>query len=207
MDHGGDLLVAFIRTFGNLQPSKDVVGVNVRVRAEGPAKITDVQLVPGSSLFQWSPMVGDLQLRASRNWRFINGMVQRDYDTWVMADEDLASPYRGMIWPRGLQQVEWGLMPFGQISSRVDFNGYDYTLSTGAGVTPHLTARADQRLDLRTSGILSATVAIRGIHEDPGAPPAREDLGTVTESHSEGWPAVWGWHEDWAAVLADHGGW
>lgn len=198
--------MAFIRTFGQLKPSKDVAGVSVRVTTDGDAKITDIQLNPGSSLFSWSPMVGDLGLRASPTWRYINGMVSSDYDTWVMTDEDLASPYQGIVYPVGTQTVRWGMLYLGEISSRQEFNGYDYQVSTGAGVTPHLTARSDQRLDLATDGIMSAVVAVRGIHSDPGNP-ERVDLGTVTEAHAEGWSAVWAWHESWSDVLAEHGGW
>lgn len=199
--------MAFIRTFGHLTPSKEVVGVVVKVTAEGPANITDLQMMPGSSLFQWSPMVGDLGLRAAQQWRYINGMVQADYDTWVIADEDQASPYLAHLHPHGPQEVTWGLLQFGEISTTQAFNGFDYTVTKGAGMTPHLTARSDQRLDLVTDSIMSAVVAIKGIHSDPGTPPARVDLGTVTEAHPEGWSSVWGWHQDWDEVLAEHGGW
>ena len=67
--------MAFIRTFGQLKPSKDVAGVSVRVVTDGVAKVTDIQLNPGSLLFSWSPMVSDLGLRASPTWRYINGMI------------------------------------------------------------------------------------------------------------------------------------
>lgn len=199
--------MAFVRTFGQLKPSKDVVGVAVRITSQEQAKVTDIQLIPGSSLFSWSPQVGDLGLRASPRWRYINGMIQSDYDTWVMSDEDQASPYRGILYPRGAQDVRWGLLHMGQVSSRQEFNGYAYTTSQGAGVTPHLTARADQRLDLVTTGIMGAVIAIKGIHSDAGDAPGRTDLGTVTESHAEGWSAVWAWHDSWENVLAEHGGW
>uniref|UniRef100_A0AAU6R613 Minor tail protein n=1 Tax=Micrococcus phage Olihed TaxID=3092209 RepID=A0AAU6R613_9CAUD len=198
--------MAFIRTFGQLKPSKPVAGVSVRVVTDGEAKVTDIQLNPGSSLFSWSPQVGDLGLRSAPAWRFINGMVQSDYETWVMADEDLASPYQGVLYPVGTQEVRWGMLYWGEISSRQEFNGYDYRITTGAGTTPHLTARADQRLDLVTGGIMSAIVAVRGIHSDPGDP-TRSDLGTVTVAHPDGWSAVWAWHETWDDVLTEHGGW
>ncbi|QBZ73212.1 hypothetical protein SEA_THERESITA_21 [Microbacterium phage Theresita] len=198
--------MAFVRTFGQLKPSKPVHGVSVRVVTDGVARVTDVQLNPGSSLFSWSPMVGDLGLRASPAWRYINGMVQSDYDTWVMSDEDLASPYRGVVYPVGTQRVRWGMLDMGDINSRQEFDGYDYTTTSGAGFTPHLTARSDQRLDLQTDGIMSAIVAVRGIHSDPGDP-SRPDLGTVTEAHPDGWSAVWAWHESWSDVLSEHGGW
>lgn len=198
--------MAFVRTFGVLKPTKDVQGVAIKISALSESKVTDIQLNAGSSLFQWSAMVGDLGLKATQSWRFINGMIQADYDTWVIADEDIASPYRGIIYPVGVQNVEWGLMYIGEVSSSEDFNGYEYTLSQGAGVTPHHTARADQRLDLTTNGIMSAITAIKGIHVDPGSP-ERSDLGTVTEAHADSWSAVWAWHEDWASVLEEHGGW
>ncbi len=198
--------MAFIRTFGQLKPSKDVAGVAVKITAQGEAKVTDVQLNPGSSLFSWSPMVGDLALVPAPAWRYINGMVQSDYDTWVMADEDQASPYLGVFYPVAAQNVDWGLLHLGEINSREEFNGYEYSTSTGAGVTPHHTARADQRLGLETDGIMSAIVAIRGIHADPGSN-VRSDLGTVTGAHAEGWSAVWAWHETWEDVLTDHEEW
>lgn len=198
--------MAFLRTFGHLSPSKDVLGVAVRITAKSDAKVTDIQLNPGSSLFSWSHQVGDLGLKAERTWRYINGMIQSDYDTWVMSDEDEASPYRGTLYPVGSQNVEWGLLHMGEISSREVFDGYQYTTSTGSGVTPHLTARADQRLDLTTDGIMSAIVAVRGIHTDPGDP-SRNDLGTVTEAHAEGWSAVWAWHDTWDDVTTEHGSW
>lgn len=198
--------MAFIRTFGQLTPKKDVQGVAVKITAEDEAKVTDVQLNPGSSLFSWSPMVGDLALVAAPAWRYVNGMVQADYATWVMSDEDVASPYRGELYPVGVQTVEWGLLYLGEISGHQVFDGHQYTTTVGAGVTPHLTARQDQRLDLVTDGIMSAIVALKGIHTDPGSN-ARSDTGTVTEAHAEGWSAVWAWHEDWEDVISDHGGW
>lgn len=198
--------MAFIRTFGLLTPKKDVQGVAVKITAEDEAKVTDIQLNPGSSLFSWSPMVGDLALVAAPTWRYVNGMVQADYATWVMSDEDVASPYRGDLYPVGPQTVDWGLLHMGEISTHQVFDGHDYVTTAGAGVTPHLTARQDQRLDLVTDGIMSAIVALKGIHSDPGNN-ARSDTGTVTESHAEGWSAVWAWHEDWSDVLNDHGGW
>lgn len=198
--------MAFLRTFGQLTPSKPVLGVAVKITAQDEAKVTDIQLNPGSSLFSWSPMVGDLGLVPAPAWRYINGMVQSDYDTWVMADEDSASPYLGVFYPVGPQTVEWGLLHLGEISSREEFNGYEYSTTAGAGVTPHHTARADQRLGLETTGIMSAVVAIRGIHVDPGSN-ARTDLGTVTGAHPEGWSAVWAWHETWTDVLNEHEEW
>lgn len=198
--------MAFLRTFGQLRPSKDVLGVAVKITAQGDAKVTDVQLNPGSSLFSWSPMVGDLALRPAPAWRYINGMVSSDYDTWVMADEDQASPYLGVLVPVGAQTVQWGLLYLGEISSKEEFNGYEYSLTAGAGVTPHHTARADQRLGLSTDGILAAVTAIRGIHTDPGSN-ARTDLGTVTGAHPDSWSSVWAWHEDWTDVLGEHEEW
>lgn len=198
--------MAFVRTFGQLKPSKDILGVSVKVTAKADAKVTDIQMNPGSSLFSWSPQVGDLGLKPAPVWRYINGMIQSDYDTWVMADEDQASPYLGVISPLGTQAVQWGMMFLGDIGTRQEFSGYEYELSVGAGVTPHHTARADQRLDLTTSGLLSAVVAIRGIHAAP-ADNIRSDLGSVTASHSGGWAAVWAWHKTWNDVLTEHGGW
>ncbi|QNL31033.1 hypothetical protein SEA_KAUALA_21 [Microbacterium phage Kauala] len=198
--------MSFLRTFGQLRPSKPVLGVAVKITAQSEAKVTDIQLNAGSSLFSWSPQVGDLGLRPAPAWRYINGMVQSDYETWVMADEDVASPYQGVFYPVGAQTAEWGLLYLGEISSREEFNGYEYSTTAGAGVAPHLTARADQRLGLTTDGIMSAIVAIRGIHSDPGSS-ARTDLGTVTGAHPEGWSAVWAWHETWNDVINEHEEW
>ncbi|QDK03680.1 hypothetical protein SEA_MCUBED_20 [Microbacterium phage MCubed] len=198
--------MAFIRTFGTLRPSKPTVGVAVKITSQDEARVTDIQLNPGSSLFSWSPMVGDLGLVQAPRWRYINGMISNDYATWVMSDEDLASPYHGEVFPVGVQTVRWGQLYLGEISSRQTFDGPGYAVSVGAGVTPHLTPRADQRLDLETSGIMSAIVGVKGIHEDPGSS-ARTDAGSVTAAHAEGWSAVWGWHESWNAVLTEHGEW
>jgi hypothetical protein len=198
--------VSFLRTFGQLKPSKSVAGVKVKITTASDAKVTDIQLNPGSSLFSWSPMVGDLGLVTDETWRFINGMIQADYDTWVAADEDEASPYRGQVYPVGTQTVQWGLLYWGDISSPQEMNGYEYSTSTGAGVTPHHTARADQRLDLTTTGLMSAIVGVKGIHADPGSP-VRTDLGSVTAAHPQGWNRVWAFHLTWADVLADHGSW
>ncbi len=198
--------MAFVRTFGVLTPSKPVLGVAVRVTAKDQAKVTDVQLTPGSSLFSWAPQVNDLGLVPAPRWRHINGMVQVDYDTWVTTDEDSASPYLGVLYPTRQQLVQWGLMYFGEVSTRQEFDGYRYSLTAGAGVTPHLTARADQRVGLSTTGIMSAVVAVRGIHADPGSN-ERSDLGSVTEAHPDGWSAVWAWHDSWDDVLAEHGEW
>ncbi|UVG34588.1 hypothetical protein SEA_CHEETO1_22 [Microbacterium phage Cheeto1] len=198
--------MAFLRTFGQLKPSKDVAGVAVKIISQSDAKVTDVQLNPGSSLFSWSPQVGDLALRSAPAWRYINGIIQSDYETWVMADEDLASPYLGRFDPTGEQEVQWGLLYLGKISSLEEFNGYEYSLSTGAGMTPHHTARADQRVGIETTGRMSAIIAIKGIHTDPGSN-ARSDLGTVTGAHPDGWSAVWAWHETWDDVLDEHEEW
>ena len=198
--------MSFIRIFGHLTTTKDVVGVAVRISAEASAAVTDIQLVPGSSLFSWSPQVGDLHLKSDLRWRYINGMVMSEYDTWVMSDEDIASPYNGVFYPHGAQELRWGMLEFGEVSTKQEFDGTKYTISSGAGVTPHLTARADQRIDIKTDGIMSAIVGIKGIHSDPGSPD-RTDLGTVIASHYQGWPAVLGWHEDWDDVLAEHGAW
>jgi len=198
--------MAFVRTFGQLKPSKPLSGVAIKVTAKADANVTDIQLNPGSSLFSWYPQVGDLALKPTPAWRYINGIIQSDYDTWIMADEDQASPYLGVISPLGTQTVQWGLLHLGEISTRQEFSGYEYTLTSGAGVTPHHTARADQRLDLTTDGLMAAVVAIRGIHVAPGSN-IRTDLGDVTASHSKGWAAVWAWHKTWTDVLTEHGGW
>ncbi|QXO14492.1 hypothetical protein SEA_JENOS_23 [Microbacterium phage Jenos] len=198
--------MSFLRTFGQLKPSKDVVGVAVKIIAHSDAKVTDIQLNPGTSLFSWSPMVGDLGLKTAPTWRFINGMIQSDYDTWVTSDEDLASPYRGEFYPVAPQEVNWGLLHFGEVSSRQEFNGYEYSVSTGGGTTPHLTARADQRLDLTTTGLMSAIVGVKGIHAAPGSP-VRTDLGSVTSAHPQGWNRVWAFHQSWDDVLDEHGAW
>jgi len=198
--------MAFVRTFGHIKPSRQVLGVAIKVSTQAEANVTDVQLLPGTSLFSWSPQVGDLELRTTPVWRYINGVIQSDYDTWIMSDEDQASPYLGVISPIGVQTVKWGMLYFGEISAGQEFNGYTYDISVGAGITPHHTARADQRLDLTTDGIMSATVAIKGIHTDPGTN-VRMDLGTVTQSHPKGWAATIGWHDTWSDVLTEHGGW
>lgn len=200
--------MAFVRTFGTVhpRPDKEVLGVAVKVTTEGVAKVTDIQMLPGDSVFSWSPQVGDLALVPAPKWRYINGMIQPDYDTWVMADEDIASPYRGIIAPIGAQTVQWGMLYFGDISTQQQFNGHTYDTSAGAGITPHHTARADQRLDLTTDGLMAVTVAINGIHVDPGAG-TRVDTGLVVAAHDEGWAAVLGWHDNWSEVLTNHGGW
>ena len=198
--------MSFLRTFGQLKPSKPVLGVAVKVIAHSDAKVTDIQLNPGSSLFSWSPMVGDLGLVTAPRWRFINGMIQSDYDTFVTSDEDQASPYRGVFYPVGPQEVNWGQLHFGEVSSKTSFDGYEYSITTGAGITPHLTARADQRLDLVTTGLMSAIVGVKGISVAPGNP-ARTDLGSVTAAHPQGWNRVWAFHDSWSDVLAEHGAW
>ncbi|AVJ51011.1 hypothetical protein FDJ44_gp20 [Microbacterium phage Pikmin] len=198
--------MAFVRTFGTLTPSKPVDGVAVAIKTEGEAKVTDVQLVAGSSLFSWSPQVSDLHLKETKTWRFMNGIIQSDYATWVIADEDQASPYWGIIDPVMPQNVRWGMVDMGQISSREELNGLEYTTTAGAGVTPHHTARSDQRLDISTDGHMSVVIGIKGIFENPGDSP-RTDLGTVTEAHPDGWAGVWGWHPNWTDVLTNHGGW
>jgi hypothetical protein len=151
-------------------------------------------------------MVGDLGLVTAPTWRFINGMIQSDFDTYVTSDEDLASPYRGEFYPVGPQTVNWGQLHFGEVSSKTSFDGYEYSISTGAGTTPHLTARSDQRLDLVTTGLMSAIVGVKGISVAPGDP-TRTDLGSVTAAHPQGWNRVWAFHDSWSDVLAEHGAW
>lgn len=198
--------MSFVRTFGTLKPSKEVVGVALKIVTEGTAKVTDIQLVPGNSLFSWSPQVGDLHLKSDLRWRYANGMIMEEYDAWIMSDEDQASPYRATFYPHRSQEVSWGMLDLGTISSKQEFNGAEYSLSTGAGVTPHLTSRSDQRTDIRTTGIMSAIVGIRGISVDPG-PPEEQDFTTVIASHLSGWPSVIDSHETWDDVLEEHGAW
>lgn len=198
--------MSFIRVFGALTPSKEVVGVDLTVVSTSSAKVTDLQLQGGSSLFSWSPQVGDLGLVAEETWDFINGYVLDDYDTVLMTDADVASPFYALITPMSPQTMTWGLMQLGQVQSPQTINGFSHTATQGAGITPHLTRRADQRLDLVTDGISNVVIGVKGVRVRPPDPDI-VDLGPVVDAHPASWAQVWGWHLDWSSVTSEHQEW
>jgi len=200
--------MSFVRVFGTVTPSKPVAGVDVTVVSTGPSNVSDLQLVPGTSLFAWSPQVGDLGLVGDETWHFVNGMVTSEYDTVLVCDEDAPSPYYAKLWPVTQQQtVSWGMMEFGELDGTIRYDGFQHTVNRGAGISPHCTPRADQSLDIRTNGYSLLLLGIKGIH--PAPPPFElvDSLGSVNESHIGNWAEVWAWHESWDDVLAHHEDW
>lgn len=198
--------MSFVRVFGQVQPSKHVSGVRLTVRSSSDMNVTDLQLNPGSSLFSWSPRVTDLHLRQAPTWRFANGIVRNDLESCILADEDLASPYRAILSPYSTATIDWSLIHAESVSSRMDMDGFKSTTSHGAGVTPVHVARADQDLHLTVSAPVSGIVGVKGVYEYPGEN-SRLDIGPVVTSHTDWWAAVLAWHPTWSDVLSVHGSW
>lgn len=206
-----------VRLFGrlNLQHRGDrhVEQVKVRIQAAIPGgatvKVTDVQLQPGRFVTGWTLHPSDLGVEAVPGWEWRNAVVSGDQVVVVTADVASASP---TLWDvRGTSaDVRVGRYFFGPVagSSRVD--GEASTASQGAGLPPHLTARADVDVPAHVTGRALLCCWFRGLavaaNTDilPPAPPHAD--GPLTTAHPL-WGQALAAHLTWADLLTAHPDW
>lgn len=166
----------WVRLFGRLFPrqseGRKVETLTVRVRALVPAggtvHIADVQCQPGDKITGWTLHSSDLGLTPVEGWELRNGVFRGPQTMVVTADTALASPLRVDAEPLNTAAaVRVGGYRFGTINTggaaRVD--GLEHTATQGAGLPPHLTARADVDLDLEQPATARSRVLLwlRGI--------------------------------------------
>lgn len=209
-----------VRLFGrfNLQRrgARRVESVRLRVQAPVPVgavvRVTDVQLQPGRFVTGWTLNTRDLGVQPVSGWSWRNAVVSGRRDLVIVADVASASPtvwdLRGTAIAARVGQYLFGSV--GAAGARVD--GSERTATQGAGIPPHITARADVTIPATIEGgRVLATCWFRGLASAPvdrgiTAPaPAHAD-GPLTEAHA-GWWQVLAAHPSWGATRAAHPSW
>ncbi|MDO5533237.1 MAG: hypothetical protein Q4F65_01110 [Propionibacteriaceae bacterium] len=208
-----------VRLFGRLtlqrRGARKVESVRVRIECPVPtgavARITDTQLQPGRFVTGWTLHPSDLGVAPVGGWSWRNAVVGGRRQLVVAADVASASP---TVWDmRGhADAVRVGQYQFGPVAGSARVDGRASTATQGAGIPPHLTARADVDVDADvTGGRVLACCWFRGLSvpDDlrvvpPGPPPHRP--GPVTASHPAWWQVL-PHHDTWADVCAAHPDW
>lgn len=174
-----------VRLFGRLYPAADdkpITGIRLRVLARTtPADATidvmDVQLQPGDHITGWAPHTRDLGVAPVEGWQWRNGVVYGDQTLIVIADAPAASPTRWEI-TRANGNCRIGDYHLGHTTTAV-VDGHAHTATQGAGLPPHLTARADIDIDLHLEGRAALSCWFRGLTAaDPSEPPP-DDLDPI----------------------------
>lgn len=166
-----------VRLFGRFWPSTQhpVARIRLRVLARqtpdsAEARVTDLQLQPGKHITGWALNTRDLGVQAVDGWQFRNGIVYGDQTLIVIADVPEASPTRWEI-IRANGNASIGDYHLGHVTSAT-IDGHTHTATQGAGIPPHLTARADIDVPLRLEGRASLRCWFRGLAAvDPNEPP------------------------------------
>lgn len=160
-----------VRLHGRLHPREDKSISRIRLRilardipAGAHADVTDLQLQPGKMITGWTLNTRDLGVEAVEGWQFRNGVVHGDQTLVVVADAPSASPMRWEVsrasgTPRVGDYHMGALGPTG--SAWVD--GSSHRATQGAGIPPHLTARADVDVPVALSGRALLTCWFRGL--------------------------------------------
>lgn len=208
-----------VRLFGrfNLQRRGDrrVASVRLRVEARPPSgavvRVTDLQLQPGRFVTGWTLNAADLGVVGASGWSWRNAVISGRRLLVVAADVPTASP---MLWDlRGSASgARLGQFRAGAIAGGARVDGFEHSATQGAGIPPHLTARADVDIDAEVSGgRVLACCWFRGLAVPadrnvlaPGPPP--DAAGGLVAAHA-GWWQVLAHHKTWAAVLAAHPDW
>lgn len=150
--------MANVRLFGRAypqDPGKKVASLKLRVTAqdlgEATVRVTDVQLQPGRMITGWVQRSEDRDIHSVERFQFRNGVVHEDMTVIVMAETPDASPTRWDV-RGGSGQVEVGGFDFGRVSGSASVDGTKQTATQGAGIPPHLTARADVDVPVKVTG-------------------------------------------------------
>lgn len=188
--------------------------VRVRIECAVPvgavATITDTQLQPGRFVTGWTLHPSDLGVEPVGGWSWRNAVVSGRRSLVVAADVAAASP---TVWDvRGqTTRARVGRYLFGPVASGARVDGHAHTATQGAGIPPHLTARADVDVDAEVDGRALVTCWFRGLTVPdnldllpPGPPP--HPSGPLTSAHP-GWWHVMAHHETWATARAAHPDW
>lgn len=207
------------RLFGrlHLQRAEGRRVESIRLRLECPVpvggvlRLTDTQLQPGRYVTGWTLNARDLGVEPVAGWSWRNAVVSGRRQLVVAADVAAASP---TVWDvRGnAQAARVGRFLFGPVADGARVDGYAHTATQGAGIPPHLTARADVDVDAEvTGGRVLACCWFRGlaVPDDrellpPGPPP--HTSGPLTSAHP-GWWQVLAHHATWQDVRAAHPDW
>lgn len=167
-----------VRLFGRFTPDprreRSIKKIRLRVIArQVPAgaeiDITDVQLQPGRHITGWSLNTRDLGVEPVDGWQWRNGVVYGDNNLIVVADAPAASPTR---WEASRANGNLRIGDFHMGHTELAWvDGHAHQASQGAGIAPHLTARADIDVPVRLEGRALLTVWFRGIAAaDPNEP-------------------------------------
>ena len=209
----------YTRLFGRLslqrRGGRKVEAIRMRIECPIPsgavARVTDAQLQPGRFVTGWTLNARDLGVAEVGGWSWRNAVVSGRRQLVVAADVAAASP---TVWDvRGdAQSVRVGRFLFGAVAQGARVDGHAHTATRGAGIPPHLTARADVDVDAEvTGGRVLATCWFRGLavpaNDDllpPGPPP--HPSGPLRSAHP-GWWQVLAYHDTWASVRAAHPDW
>lgn len=172
--------MANVRLFGRAyrDQNKPVKRVRLRLSArdlpEGAAvRLADIQLQPGTMTTGWVPASTDQDVRATERWQFRNGIVRDGMTVILVADAEAASPVRWDV--RGASgRVEIGAFELGHVSGSASVNGPAQSATHGAGIPPHLTARADVDVPIKIEGRALVTAWFRGLAAtDPNIDPSQ----------------------------------
>ena len=210
----------WVRLFGRVElhqrAGRRVESLRLRGGAAVPAgaavRVADVQLQPGRFVTGWTLHARDLGVEPISGWSIRNGVVAGRRDVVIAADVSAASP---TVWDvRGpvVGDAKVGRFLFGTVGAagaRVD--GSECSATQGAGIPPHLTARADVTVPADVAGRALVCCWFRGLSTpaDRGVlppPPPAHATGPLTAAHP-GWWQVLATHPDWGAVLAAHPDW
>jgi len=205
-----------VRLFGAIYPHKSakISGLTLRVVARGipddaQIQVTDVQLEPGSFITGWTLNSVDLGVEPVEGWQFRNGVVRDGLPVVVTGDVLAASPSRWDIRGAVPETVTVDAYQFGEVASSASVDGWSHTASQGAGIPPHMTARADVPVDVTASGRVMATCWYRGqilVGDQGFNQPTHVDQGMVTDAHGR-WADVLAFHGSWTEVIDTHAEW
>lgn len=206
----------FTRLFGRLFPqsrdNRSVVGLRLRIEALIPAgcvaKVADVQLQQGRLVTGWTPAQPDLGVEAVTGWQWRNGALPPGTSQLIVnADVDAASP---TVWDvRGIaDSAQIDGFYFGSLAGEARVDGMAHIATQGAGIPPHLTARADIDVTATTTSRLLLACSFRGIaqYDQSELPPQLDDEGPAYPTHPT-WRRLTDVHTSWGDVLAIHEQW
>ena len=146
-----------VRLFGRLRPvlaGRGVQRVRLRLVARSipdgaHVDVSDVQLQPGRHITGWVLHNADMGLRPVGGWELRNGIMRGPQVVVVPADVEQASPLRIDAQPlNGAAAIRAGRYLFGHVGDAARVDGLAHTATQGAGIAPHLTARADIDLEI-----------------------------------------------------------
>ena len=158
-----------VRLFGRVHPARGGVPVKeIRFRVQArrtPAgahvDVSDVQVQPGWAITGYTPSPLDIGVEPVEGWQFRNGVVYGNSTLVVVADTPSASPTRWEV-TRANGRCRIGDYHLGHVTTAV-IDGHAGTASQGAGIPPHLTARADNDVPIELEGRAAVTVWFRGL--------------------------------------------